>query len=140
MSNSCVSTNGYLSVLKPDGSTLATDRLCKPNVFLDTLVLPADGTYTVLLDPHGTKTGSFTVRLYTWCRCDRDDRPGGPSVPVTLSTPGQNARLTFTGSATQRVSLTLTGSTIGVSNSCVSTNGYVGDLEARRINAEQRPA
>ena len=129
MSNSCVSTNGYLSILKPDGSTLGSGWLCKPDVFLDTLVLPAAGTYTVLINPHETRIGSATARLYTMVDVTGTISPGGPSVPVTISTPGQNARLTFTGSANQRVSLTLTGSTIGVSNSCVSTNGYLSILK-----------
>ena len=38
--------------------------------------------------------------------------PGGAAVPVTINTPGQNARLTFNGTAGQKVSLVMSGVTI----------------------------
>ncbi len=37
----------------------------------------------------------------------------GPSVSVTITTPGQNARLTFSGTASQQVTVRLTSNTIG---------------------------
>lgn len=39
--------------------------------------------------------------------------PGGAAVPVTLSTSGQDASLTFSGTTNQRVSLAMSGSTFG---------------------------
>jgi hypothetical protein len=43
---------------------------------------------------------------------------GGPSVSVTISTAGDNARLAFGGSAGQRVSVKFTSNSIGGSGSC----------------------
>ena len=88
--------------------------------FIDTQLLPAGGTYTILLDPQGTDLGSATLTLY-------DVPPdlggtiavGGPPVTLTLApVPGQNARLTFNGAAGQRISLRLSGVTIGTSSCC----------------------
>jgi hypothetical protein len=52
-------------------------------------------------------TGSLTV--------------GGPAVSLTLSTPGQNAVLTFSAAAGQRVTIRATGVTIGPSTCCSTT-------------------
>jgi hypothetical protein len=76
------------------------------------LTLPVPGTYTVLIDGTDASIGSTTVTLY-----DVPADVTGPiafsnPVPITLGPPGQNARLTFTGAANQRVSLKLTDTTI----------------------------
>jgi hypothetical protein len=85
---------------------------------LDTPPLPATGTYTILVDPQGTNTGSITLTL-------SQDVTGtmtinGPAVTVNLTRPGQNARLTFGGTVGQRVSLGMTDVTIGTSTCCGS--------------------
>src|SRR5262249_45444618 len=58
-------------------------------------------------------TGSATVNLYT---VPPDpvvaSSAGGPPVGVSVTTPGQNGRVTFAGSTGQRVSVQLTGDTI----------------------------
>jgi hypothetical protein len=114
LSDSCCTAQ--VSLLRPDGTTLASITTFGSGGFLDTTTLPSTGTYTILVDPLGSATGSMTLTLF--------DVPadvtgsivaGGPTVRVTVSTPGQNARLTFTGTAGQRVSLELTNVTIGSS-------------------------
>ena len=81
------------------------------NSFVDTRTLPQTGTYTIVADPQDVRTGSVTVTLY--------DVPPDPTataavggVPVTLTTsvPGQNATVTFTGSAGQPVSVAYSSS------------------------------
>src|SRR5207245_1787123 len=52
----------------------------------------------------GTATGSMTVWLYDVVDVTGPITPSGPTVAVNLTTPGQNARLTFSGTAGQRVS------------------------------------
>src|SRR5207245_1093680 len=81
--------------------------------FLDVLTLPVTGTYTVLVDPYSSNTGSATVTLYD-VPADVSGTivPGGSSVSVALNTPGQNARLTFSGTAGQRESANATNNTI----------------------------
>jgi hypothetical protein len=102
-----------LSIFKPDGSTLGNNRFIGPgNNFIDTATLPSAGTYAVAVDPNGASTGSATLQVY-----DVPPDAGGPitpgGVPVTVSTtvPGQNGRLTFTGTAGQRISMKISNVT-----------------------------
>jgi hypothetical protein len=53
-----------VSILKPDGSTLSSTGLCTGGSgSIASVVLPSTGTYTVLVNPQGTTTGSVTVAL-----------------------------------------------------------------------------
>ncbi len=105
--------NGIVSFLRPDGTTLAIKAFAAGTTFVDPVVLPAGGTYTVLIDPANAAVGSLTATLY-------DVPPdvtgtisvGGPAVHVTATVPGQNARLTFNGAAGQAVTVTLSAATI----------------------------
>jgi subtilisin family serine protease len=117
--SSCCSAR--VSISKPDGSTLVyATPVGRNGGFLDTRVLPATGTYTILVDPQLADVGSMTLTLY-------DVPPdltgtiaiGGPPVGLTLGpVPGQNATLTFNGTAGQRVSLRLSNVTIGNTSCC----------------------
>jgi hypothetical protein len=104
-----VSFSGKLTLLQPDGKSLASANLGASGGFLDATTLPATGTYTLLVDPTGAATGGATLSLVD---VPPDVAgaivPGGPAVTVTTSVPGQNARLTFSGLASQRVSLQVT--------------------------------
>lgn len=100
-----------LSILKPDGTALVANRFIGPgSTFLDTTTVPSAGTYAIVLDPNGAATGSASVLVY-----DVPPDSGGPitlgGAPVTVATtvPGQNGRLTFAGTAGQRVSLKISG-------------------------------
>jgi hypothetical protein len=73
-----------------------------------------DGNYEVLLNPASDNIGSATVTLY--------DVPadvtgtltiGGGSVGVTITTPGQNGALTFSGTSGQQATVRITNNTIG---------------------------
>jgi subtilase family protein/fervidolysin-like protein len=96
-----------LSILKPDGSALGNNRFIGPgSTFIDTVTLPSAGAYSIVINPNGASTGAATVEIY-----DVPPDAGGPitpsGAPVTVATavPGQNGRLTFAGTAGQRVSL-----------------------------------
>ena len=74
--------------------------------------LDLDGTYSVLVDPKIAATGGLTVQLYTVpADVTGPIVSGGASVAVSTATPGQNARLTFSAGAGQRVSVKIAGST-----------------------------
>ncbi len=111
-------TQGGLSQIRltqPDGSLLAlTSTSAFGASFLDTLTLPTTGTFTVTLDPlnDGTVSGA-TMTLY-------DVPPdvtgsiavNGGGVPLSITIPGQNGRLTFAGEANVEVTVKVTGNTM----------------------------
>lgn len=110
--------NGYVDVRlkKPDGTTLGSETFINSSGgFLDRKTLPVTGTYTILVDPQGTNIGSVTLTLYDVpANITGPIIPGGSSVTVTTTTPGQNVELPFAGITNQRVflrasSVTLTG-------------------------------
>jgi hypothetical protein len=98
-SSSCSSAK--VSLLRPDGAALvAATYFGTGGGFVDVKTLPVSGTYTIFLDPQSNSVGSATVTLY-------DVPPdvsgsvavGGAATAASISVPGQNARLTFTGAA-----------------------------------------
>jgi YD repeat-containing protein len=101
-------TPGLVSILNPDGSTLLSPS--NGAGFFEPITLPVTGTYTILLNPGGTTTG--TVSASVWDVVDftagitPSNPPGTPSH-VTITTPGQNGLLTFSGSNGQQLSLQL---------------------------------
>lgn len=98
-------------IKNPDGSTLASNWVSTTG-FIDTKTLPASGTYTILVDPRGTSAATLTLRLYA-VPPDLTGTILADGNPVTVSTtvPGQNAQLTFNGSAGQWISLSATNGT-----------------------------
>jgi len=113
----CCSTK--VSILRPDGRTLAGTTVGTNGGFIDTQTLPSTGTYTILVDPQSSPTGAATLTLYD-VPADAAGTivPGGPDVTVSTTVPGQNARVTFDGVSGQRVSLDVSAVTIGTSLCC----------------------
>jgi RHS repeat-associated protein len=112
-SNGCCQT---LKILSADGSTLV-DSYDYPNRFVNVVTLPQTGTYTIIYDPV-SQTGSLTFTLYD-VPPDPSSAitPGGAPVTLTTTAPGQNMKLTFSGSVGQRISL-LTSGASGFSGCC----------------------
>src|SRR5439155_1556637 len=81
-----------VTLLKPDGTALgAATYVGTGGGFVDTRALPTSGTYTLLVDPYATATGSMTLTLYNVPPdVSTPITPGGPNVTVTTTTPGQN--------------------------------------------------
>ncbi len=111
--------------------------------FMDVQTLPTTGAYTVTVDPQQAATGSVTLRLHAVPPDPAGSiAPGGGPVTVTTTTPGQNASLTFTATAGQRVSLLATGVTAlatkvtlnGKSVTLVSASGGFIDTQALPTN------
>jgi subtilisin family serine protease len=116
--SACCSTR--VSISKPDGPALvAATPVGRNGGFVDTRSLPADGVYTILVDPQGADVGSMTLTLF-----DVPPDPtgsidaGGPPTSIGTSVPGQNATLRFSGLAGGRVSLRMTDVTIRTSTCC----------------------
>jgi YD repeat-containing protein len=95
--------------LAPDGSTVMSQIGGNGNAALHTPPLTQTGTHTLLLEPLDPSTGTLTYTLSA--EVSGTITPGGAAVPVSLTRVGQRARLTFSGTVNQRVSLSGTGVT-----------------------------
>jgi hypothetical protein len=104
--------NSSVSVAGPYGSVLASRSTGISTVLVEPGQLPTTATYTIHVDPALTSTGTVTITLY--------DVPADAGGTFTLSstgdqktaaitTPGQNARLTFSGTTADRIALKFSG-------------------------------
>lgn len=102
-----------IAVNKPDGTALIAPTWVNGSGFFDTTVLPVSGTYTIVADPENANVGTFTFTLHD-VPSDASETitAGGPSVTVTMSTPGQNAAVTFSGTSGDKAMLVLSSVTI----------------------------
>jgi hypothetical protein len=119
-----------VSILKPDGSVLVGLTCMEGSGFIDVTTLPVTGTYTIVVDLVSTGTGSLTLTLYEVpADISGTITAGGSSVTVTTATPGQNAALTFAGTAGQRISLLGTNATYGGTD-------FVCDVDVSIVNPD----
>ena len=113
--NSTISSS-TVRVIKPDNTNLLNPTSLNGNWFVDTLTLPVTGTYTIVVDPNSTFTGTMNLTLHNVpSDVTGTITAGGAPVTVTTTTPGQNASLSFTGTTGQRISLDLTSVTLASS-------------------------
>lgn len=101
-----------VAIIKPDGANLTTATLGS-DLFIDPVMLPVNGTYTILLDPQYNKTTPTTLYLYDV----PPDATGsltinGSTVTTVISTPGQNAGLSFNVASTQNVTIRVSSNAI----------------------------
>ncbi len=75
---------------------------------------PTTGTYTLIVQPDGISTGSLTLTVYEAPNVTGTITPTteGESKTVTISVPGQYARITFPGTEGQTITLKARESTI----------------------------
>jgi len=118
-------SSAYVGLLKPNGTPISsfpnwsqTTFFGPGSGFLGTYALAtSENAYAVLLAPGGTGTAGATFALYNV----PPDVSGaltinGPATPVSITVPGQNSSLTFTGAAGQVVTLRGAGNSIGCGN------------------------
>jgi RHS repeat-associated protein len=119
--SSCCSAQA--SILNPDGSTLVSPSYFGTSGgFVDAVTLPQDGTYTILIDPQGTATGSASMTLASVpADATASITPGGSPVTLTTTVAGQNGSLTFSGTSGQRISLDVDSVTFSGSSCCSAT-------------------
>ena len=108
----------YLTITNPDGSTFVSDVSFNGNGDLGyydmgETTLPQTGTYSILWDPYANSTGTTTLTFYK-VPADFSGKItiGGAAETVTIGTPGQNGKVTFSGTASEDVQLTISGVTI----------------------------
>src|SRR5262249_6994423 len=97
----------HLKILNPDGTVLtgADTATCGPSAFIEPVTLPIAGTYSVVIDPAGSGTGTIDVNLYDVVDFTAVITAGGPAVSAPVTVPGQNASLAFKGLTGHRVSV-----------------------------------
>lgn len=119
-------TNVGVTVLNPNGSTLFSGSTVGTGSFLiGSANLPTTGTYTIVLTSLNGNTGSATVLISLFQNQTISVTPvagGTASTAVAINVPGQQALLTFSGTAGQMASFVLNDSTFtgGSSNVGVS--------------------
>jgi hypothetical protein len=94
---------GVISLLDPANQRLAAGCIISGKGYVDATVLPNAGRYTVLIDPADKNTGVTHVRLVVAHDTQATITIGGPAVVATVGQAGAVARLTFTGTAGQKV-------------------------------------
>jgi hypothetical protein len=103
--------SAYVTLYKPDGTTLTSVTVGTAGGSLDPPVLPTTGTYTVTVNPLYQYTGTLTLTLSS--EVTGSVTINAVATPVALSRAGQNARYTFAGTASQPVTVRITGNTLG---------------------------
>ncbi len=111
--------SGYVSIVSPDGSLLG-----KPISFVSGgggagggamipgQILPASGTYALLVESDLSYTGRLKLALYNAPELTGTIMIDQGTVTPALTVPGQRARYTFNGTEGQRVNLGLSGVSI----------------------------
>jgi YD repeat-containing protein len=114
-SDTMTSTNGAtaISIDRPDGTTVVTQTVTTSTPFIVPQNLIVGGTYTVVVQPSSSATGSITVALYDVpADVNGSISINGSSVPVTISQPGQAGTLKFSGTNGQQITVHATSNTI----------------------------
>ena len=94
-----------ITIYNPNGSVLLPTGAYGCCFFSDVLTMMQTGSYTILID-QGATTGTATVQLWNVPPdVSTTITPGGPSVTVTITAPGQNASIMFNGTSGQNISL-----------------------------------
>lgn len=102
------------SVLNPDGTSIvAPVKTCAQTTFLGSdAVLPETGTYTITFQPtlgNGTAsdgTGTLTAQIFN-VPADATGTAtiGGSATQISITVPGQQGDITFSGTASQKVNV-----------------------------------
>jgi len=104
--------SSIVTLWKPDGTQLASTTVGTSGGSLDApTVLPTTGTYTVTVNPAVQYTGTITLTLST--EVSGTVTINAAATPITIGRPGQNARYTFAGTASQQATVKITGNTLG---------------------------
>jgi len=115
-----------IAIYAPDTSAVTGPSPVYGSAFTDVKTLPAAGTYSILIDPYSTTSGSATLMLYNVPPDVTGTISAGQTPAFTVTTPGQAARYTFSGTASQRVAFTATSSTIALTSfSILAADGTI---------------
>jgi hypothetical protein len=100
-----------ITVRDANGAITATLFVSSATGFREVFTLPTTGTYTITVDPRDENVGSLTFELGDVPDNDGTTAIGTPTT-ITIGTIGEVATRTFTGTAGQKVTLSVTGNTV----------------------------
>jgi hypothetical protein len=101
-----------LTIRDPNGNTVATLFASGTTAFRDVFTLPTTGTYTITVDPREQLTGSLTYTLNAVPNNNTGSTAIGTPTTVTIGTIGEVAIRTFSATAGQKLTLTVSGNSI----------------------------
>ena len=101
-----------VSLVRPNTTQASSVSTCSDNAFLDTFTLDATGTWTVLVDPQGSSTGTATLQAYDASDATHAITVNGAPVNVVTKVPGQNGSYSFSGTSGTEIAAQLSTSTI----------------------------
>jgi hypothetical protein len=108
------SITGVTATLTQNGTTIKSWTFGNADYYVDTMNLTAGLTYKLLIDPSGKNSGTITTTIYNVpADAPFSGTVGGSATAVSNATPGQNAKLTFTGTASHSLSIWFDSNTIG---------------------------
>jgi len=111
-SNDNLTTWYGITILNPDGTTLTSFSGYNANTF-GPYGLAQTGTYTIEVVPQGGGTGSLTLQVSAATpNIIGTIATNGTATTMNITSPGQNASYTFSGTAGQQVSLVTTGDSL----------------------------
>ncbi|MEU7710748.1 VWD domain-containing protein [Micromonospora chalcea] len=99
-----------LELRDADGRLLRSGCVINGTGEIDGTVLPADGTYTVVVDPTERGTGTTTLRLVTSRDRETAITPDGPPVVAVVERPGAVIGYRFTAAAGTSVTVSASAS------------------------------
>jgi RHS repeat-associated protein len=112
--NTYTSSGVDIAVRNPSGSSVAGIFVQAATGFRDVFTLPVTGTYTVVVDPRLQQTGTVTFLLSNVPANTGTTAVGAPTT-ITTTAIGENATRTFSGTAGQTLTLSVSGNTFNSS-------------------------
>jgi hypothetical protein len=103
---------GALGVANTTGGSISLGCVRGGVGYVDTVVLPVAGVYSVVNDPEAGTTGAITIKILPVIDQDISATIDGPAVTASIPRPGAVSRVTFNGTAGQRVQVAYTASTL----------------------------
>jgi RHS repeat-associated protein len=113
-----------VTIRRPSGALIYGPVTLSANWWVEPITLNESGTYSIVIDPTGTTSGSMALTAFSVpADATATATVGGSAVTVTTTVPGQNAAIGFVGTAGQRASFVWTGTTPGNSTTILKPDG-----------------
>jgi RHS repeat-associated protein len=143
LKTSSTSFNGHywLEWVNPEGTKVREQRFSETeNAFMGQYKFPTTGTYTLVVNPYGGYTGSTSLTAYNASDVTGTIAPSaeGESKTVTTTVPGQFARITFSGTSGERVSLASSEATDRGQVSILTPEGATVSGSTETFESERR--